>query len=84
MTLETGFIDKGVTVKSLFYLMFMFAMWFSLTIFILCVMEVRSRLLPHMMELLLIIDLGLAFSSVDVGIICVLACSASSLGGSQW
>ena len=47
MTLESGFEPGGV--GSVLFLMFMFAMWFQLTIFILCVMEVSwdGRLLDR-------------------------------------
>lgn len=42
MTLESGLAPGGV--GAVIFLMIMFAMWFSLTVFILCVMEVGSRL----------------------------------------
>ena len=38
MTIESGFTPGGV--GAVFFLMFMFLMWFQLTVFILCVMEV--------------------------------------------
>ncbi|KAG8936560.1 H(+)-transporting V0 sector ATPase subunit a [Tulasnella sp. 418] len=43
MTLETSFVSGGV--GAILFMMFMFAMWFSLTIFILCVMEGLSAFL---------------------------------------
>jgi len=43
MTLESGLAPGGV--GAVLFLMFMFAMWFSLTVFILCVMEGLSAFL---------------------------------------
>lgn len=47
MTIENAFLYKGNAFVSTVFLVVMFAMWFTLTLAILCVMEVRIDLLDR-------------------------------------